>query len=163
MEDGLDGLGLGLAETLSFLQTLGSCAGSHLGDGELVSGLLQSLLEDGYSLNEYGYENGGMGNVHSIHSVHSINSIHTHSIHSSTADSVHIQRNLSSGGINYFDLVMVGVCVLMAGFASGLTQGLLSLDLMEMEIKSRSGTFSTFSGYTYLPTYLLTSMLTPTS
>ena len=36
--------------------------------------------------------------------------------------------------------VMVILCVVFAGLASGLTQGLLSLDLMEMTIKSRSGT-----------------------
>lgn len=38
------------------------------------------------------------------------------------------------------DLTMVFVCILCAGFASGLTQGLLSLDFTEMKIKSRSGT-----------------------
>jgi CBS domain containing-hemolysin-like protein len=35
---------------------------------------------------------------------------------------------------------MVFVCIICAGFASGLTQGLLSLDFTEMKIKSRSGT-----------------------
>lgn len=38
------------------------------------------------------------------------------------------------------NLTMVFVCILCAGFASGLTQGLLSLDFTEMKIKSRSGT-----------------------
>ena len=38
------------------------------------------------------------------------------------------------------NLAMVFVCVLCAAFASGLTQGLLSLDFTEMTIKSRSGT-----------------------
>lgn len=35
---------------------------------------------------------------------------------------------------------MVVLCLICAGLASGLTQGLLSLDFMEMTIKSRSGT-----------------------
>jgi CBS domain containing-hemolysin-like protein len=37
-------------------------------------------------------------------------------------------------------VAMVIVCLVCAGLASGLTQGLLSLDFMEMTIKSRSGT-----------------------
>jgi hypothetical protein len=37
-------------------------------------------------------------------------------------------------------VAMVILCLVCAGLASGLTQGLLSLDLMEMTIKSRSGT-----------------------
>ena len=37
------------------------------------------------------------------------------------------------------DIAMVFVCIVCAGFASGLTQGLLSLDFTEMTIKSRSG------------------------
>ena len=44
------------------------------------------------------------------------------------------------------DITMVFVTVLCAGFASGLTQGLLSLDFTEMTIKSRSGT-PTEKGY----------------
>lgn len=39
-------------------------------------------------------------------------------------------------------ILMVVLCLICAGLASGLTQGLLSLDLMEMTIKSRSGTTS---------------------
>jgi hypothetical protein len=39
-----------------------------------------------------------------------------------------------------FSVGMVCLCLCCAGLASGLTQGLLSLDHMEMEIKSRSGT-----------------------
>ena len=41
---------------------------------------------------------------------------------------------------NISAIVMVIVCIVCAGLASGLTQGLLSLDLMELKIKSRSGT-----------------------
>ena len=37
-------------------------------------------------------------------------------------------------------ILLVVLCLVCAGLASGLTQGLLSLDLMEMKIKSRSGT-----------------------
>ena len=45
-----------------------------------------------------------------------------------------------NGGANFgLDVTMVCVCLLCAGLASGLTQGLLSLDTMEMTIKSRSG------------------------
>jgi hypothetical protein len=45
----------------------------------------------------------------------------------------------AKGGELVLDLVMVIVCVVCAGFASGLTQGLLSLDHMEMTIKAQSG------------------------
>lgn len=38
------------------------------------------------------------------------------------------------------DISLVFVCIICAGFASGLTQGLLSLDYTEMTIKMRSGT-----------------------
>ena len=41
---------------------------------------------------------------------------------------------------NVSAIFMVIVCIVCAGLASGLTQGLLSLDLMELKIKSRSGT-----------------------
>ena len=37
-------------------------------------------------------------------------------------------------------IILIFVCIVCAGFASGLTQGLLSLDAMEMTIKARSGT-----------------------
>jgi Cyclin M transmembrane N-terminal domain len=43
---------------------------------------------------------------------------------------------------NLTAIFMVVLCLICAGLASGLTQGLLSLDLMEMTIKSRSGTTS---------------------
>ncbi|KAJ1437700.1 hypothetical protein B484DRAFT_324434 [Ochromonadaceae sp. CCMP2298] len=46
----------------------------------------------------------------------------------------------SSEDIEILDVVLVFVCIIFAGLASGLTQGLLSLDLMELEIKMRSGT-----------------------
>ncbi len=36
-------------------------------------------------------------------------------------------------------IILVLICIICAGLASGLTQGLLSLDYMEMTIKSRSG------------------------
>ena len=36
-----------------------------------------------------------------------------------------------------FNIIMALICLLMAGLASGLTQGLLSLDLMEMKITAR--------------------------
>jgi hypothetical protein len=55
-------------------------------------------------------------------------------------------RRLNGGGNDGkpenlpLNLTMVFVCILCAGFASGLTQGLLSLDFTEMKIKSRSGT-----------------------
>ena len=42
--------------------------------------------------------------------------------------------------VNYKAARLVFVCLICAGFASGLTQGLLSLDITEMTIKSRSGT-----------------------
>ena len=43
---------------------------------------------------------------------------------------------------NLTAIFIVILCLICAGLASGLTQGLLSLDLMEMTIKSRSGTTS---------------------
>jgi hypothetical protein len=60
-------------------------------------------------------------------------------------NSHHLRRILSSdsgkakGGEMVSDLLMVIVCVVFAGLASGLTQGLLSLDHMEMTIKAQSG------------------------
>eukprot|EP00981_Chlorochromonas_danica_P012184 scaffold4610_cov180-Ochromonas_danica.AAC.1 len=55
---------------------------------------------------------------------------------------VHHLRRLSetSGNNTAVDLVLVAMCVIFAGLASGLTQGLLSLDYMEMKIKATSGT-----------------------
>jgi metal transporter CNNM len=38
------------------------------------------------------------------------------------------------------DLVLVLFAIICAGLASGLTQGLLSLDILEMQVKSQSGT-----------------------
>ena len=46
----------------------------------------------------------------------------------------------SSHNTNLTAILLVILCLVCAGLASGLTQGLLSLDLMEMKIKSRSGT-----------------------
>ena len=65
----------------------------------------------------------------------------------STAPNTNYLRKLSSditgnGSQTSFiiNIVLVFVCIICAGFASGLTQGLLSLDFTEMTIKSRSGT-----------------------
>ena len=53
----------------------------------------------------------------------------------------HSRRLHTENSPNFIlDLVMVFVCIICAGFASGLTQGLLSLDFTKMKIKSRSGT-----------------------
>ena len=47
----------------------------------------------------------------------------------------------SEGGDNFgLNLALVFVCIVCAALASGLTQGLLSLDHTELEIKLRSGT-----------------------
>jgi hypothetical protein len=45
-----------------------------------------------------------------------------------------------SGSQFVLNIILVFVCLICAGLASGLTQGLLSLDITEMTIKSRSGT-----------------------
>lgn len=40
----------------------------------------------------------------------------------------------------WFNVIMAAICLLFCAMASGLTQGLLSLDLMELKITARSGT-----------------------
>jgi hypothetical protein len=47
----------------------------------------------------------------------------------------------AAGSTSYAEnIILVLICLICAALASGLTQGLLSLDLMEMTIKARSGT-----------------------
>jgi metal transporter CNNM len=46
----------------------------------------------------------------------------------------------NDGGTFGLSVIMTIVCLICAGLASGLTQGLLSLDITEMTIKSRKGT-----------------------
>lgn len=42
-------------------------------------------------------------------------------------------------GETVLNVILVLICIMCAGFASGLTQGLLNLDILEMKVKSRSG------------------------
>ena len=65
----------------------------------------------------------------------------------SNAPNTHYLRKLGSditgnGSQTSFiiNIILVFVCIMCAGFASGLTQGLLSLNFNEMKMKSRSGT-----------------------
>ena len=59
----------------------------------------------------------------------------------STVDSSSSTSNSNSNSSDFIlNIAMVCVCIICAGFASGLTQGLLSLDFTEMTIKLRSGT-----------------------
>ena len=53
-------------------------------------------------------------------------------------------RGLQEEGVSsspVVNIAMVVVCLISAAMASGLTQGLLSLDLMETKIIARSGNF----------------------
>ncbi|CAM9843560.1 unnamed protein product [Choristocarpus tenellus] len=44
----------------------------------------------------------------------------------------------------WLNIVLVAVCTLCAGFAAGLTMGLVSIDPLEMAIKLRSGGYGKF-------------------
>jgi hypothetical protein len=89
--------------TLSFLYELGNCSAAESATGScnkqfLLSSLMQTLALDGHSV-----QNGIVENV-----VHSRN-----------------LRGLMSeetGGVNWVDVSFVVMCIICAGFASGLTQ-----------------------------------------
>ena len=54
-------------------------------------------------------------------------------------------RGLQEDGVSsspVLNIAMVVLCLISAAMASGLTQGLLSLDLMETKIIARSGTLT---------------------
>lgn len=91
---------------------------------DLLFQLIGALNQDGY------YGKGRLCN--DAAGTLSSNQINTHNL-----------RKLSEGSNNSsfgLDVTLVVVCIVCAGLASGLTQGLLSLDFTEMTIKSRSGT-----------------------
>ena len=91
---------------------------SSLNTTELLSNIIKALNQDGY---------------------HGNTGLHC----DAAGTSILSLRKLSeeSSGSNFaLDVALVIVCIVCAGLASGLTQGLLSLDFTEMTIKSRSGT-----------------------
>jgi metal transporter CNNM len=106
-----------LPATFSLIQSI-PCLNQSTEDGrDLLVNLLRTLHQDNYDQQEYF---GRFGNTHTHHQ-----------------RSLRVER-----GDRLFitDITMVFVCIICAGFASGLTQGLLSLDFTEMTIKLRSGT-----------------------
>eukprot|EP01038_Epipyxis_sp_PR26KG_P009855 gene9855-13257_t len=105
--------------TINFLNTIISSGGIN-NVADCVNALMIELLKDGFSLSK----------KTSNESV----SVHYGNLRGKA------QMHPTSGSEFITAIVMVLVCVTCAGFASGLTQGLLSLDYTEMVIKSRSGT-----------------------
>lgn len=94
---------------------------------DLLFKLIQALNQDGY------HGNGGFHhNVIGTSSSSLLNTDTTYNLRKLTEE--------SSGSSFALDVSLVIVCIVCAGLASGLTQGLLSLDFTEMTIKSRSGT-----------------------
>ena len=96
---------------------------------DLLFKLIKALNQDGYH---------GNGGFH-----HDTIGIGTSSSSMLNTDPTYNLRKLteeSSGSSFALDVSLVIVCIVCAGLASGLTQGLLSLDFTEMTIKSRSGT-----------------------
>ena len=85
----------GFSETLAFIHSVGNCASPHnLGDnGELMAQLLQSLKSDGYTL---------------------LQDQQTRNLRGLLAETYE--------GVNIQDVVLVFVCIIFAGLASGLTQ-----------------------------------------
>ena len=104
------------------------CFHSH-NTTDLLFQLLKALNQDGYH---------GNGQFHhdmigtSSSSLLNTDLTHTYNLRKLTEK--------SSGSSFALDVSLVIVCIVCAGLASGLTQGLLSLDFTEMTIKSRSGT-----------------------
>ena len=92
--------------------------------------------------NNYSYENGNGINQNPA-KVNSQNFVRNQNFlrKLSTVDSSSSTSNSNSNNSDFIlNIAMVCVCIICAGFASGLTQGLLSLDFTEMTIKLRSGT-----------------------
>ena len=123
-----------LPQTLLLLKSL-PCLNNST---QLLISLLAALDQDGYKHNAMDNQQGG-------HMYHIPYSASQQSINQTPVDihNTHHLRKLSgssSGSDFATDISMVFVCIVCAGFASGLTQGLLSLDFTEMTIKMRSGT-----------------------
>ena len=60
--------------------------------------------------------------------------------HGYVSSNRHLQEDNGVSSSPIVNVVLVIVCLISAAMASGLTQGLLSLDLMETKIIARSGT-----------------------
>ena len=104
---------------------------------QVLINLLAALDQDGYKHNAIDNQQAGHTYLNLYPASQSMNQTPI-DIHNT-----HYLRKLSgssSGSEFATDISMVFVCIICAGFASGLTQGLLSLDFTEMTIKMRSGT-----------------------
>ena len=83
-------------ETISFLQSLEDGTTAQLNRNELISNLVKSLSIDGISLNDQ--------------------------IQIQSQRSLRGLSEATMGGVNIEDVALVGVCIICAGLASGLTQ-----------------------------------------
>ena len=92
---------------------------------EITAQLLEALQNGGFYC-------GGQNHQFTSHQSNYLNSTETH----------HLRKLGGAASDNSsfaLDIAMVFVCIVCAGFAPGLTRGLLSLDYRKMTIKSRSG------------------------
>ena len=113
--------------TLNLLSGIASNDGSFIAM-DMLEKLLQALELDGLHCSSAIY-----GQPPPITSNILTNKHHLRSLREST-------MSIDDHNQYFTALGMVLLCLICAGLASGLTQGLLSLDLMEMTIKQRSGT-----------------------
>lgn len=123
-----------LPQTLLLLQSLPCLTNST----QLLTNLLRTLDQDGY--NRHGFNDQQHDYVH--HNSYSEAQRYINQTPADIHNAPHRRRLSGNSSDSNFatDISMVFVCIVCAGFASGLTQGLLSLDFTEMTIKMRSGT-----------------------
>lgn len=128
--------------TAQFIQDLIVNNSSMVNDGsaEVLSNLFKAISMDGSTRSMLEFDE--LPSFPPVRSTFSTWSSFDYTTERNTNYLRRLSTITGDGSTNSFivNIVLVFVCIICAGFASGLTQGLLSLDLTEMTIKSRSGT-----------------------